>query len=88
MSDTIRLRDAKLEWREIDGEVVALDGESSEYLGVNRAGATLWPLLAEGSTRDALVDCLCGAFAIERARAEADVDAFVRALGEKGLLAP
>lgn len=87
MSDVLRLRDEKLEWREIDGEVVALDGQQSEYLGVNRAGATLWPLLAGGTTREALIDQLSERFGIERERAASDVDAFVGSLAERGLLA-
>ncbi len=68
MSDVLRLRDEKLEWREIDGEVVALDGQQSEYLGVNRAGAALWPLLAGGTTREVLIDQLAQQFR-NRARA-------------------
>ena len=87
MSDVIRLRDEKLEWREIDGEVVALDGQESEYLGVNRAGALLWPMLAGGTTREALVAQLSEEFGIEEARAAADVDAFVGSLAERRLLA-
>jgi hypothetical protein len=87
MSELLRLRDEKLEWREVDGEVVALDGQESEYLGVNRSGASLWPLLAAGTTRDALVEHLCASYGIERARAETDVAAFVESLASKGLLA-
>jgi hypothetical protein len=87
MSDVLRLRDEKLEWREIDGEVVALDGQQSEYLGVNRAGASLWPLLASGATREALIDSLSERFGIDRDRAARDVDSFVGALAERGLLA-
>ena len=87
MSDVVRLRDEKLEWREIDGEVVALDGQQSEYLGVNRAGAALWPLLASGTTREALVARLSESFGLDPARAAADVDAFVGSLAERGLLA-
>ncbi len=87
MSDILRLRNDKLEWREIDGEVVALDGEQSEYLGINRAGAALWPLLAGGTTRDAMIEQLSTRFGIERERAATDVDAFVGSLAERGLLA-
>jgi hypothetical protein len=84
----LRLRDDELNWRELDGEIVALDGAGSTYVATNKTGATLWRLLAEGTTRDRLVEQLVDSFGVARERAEADVDAFVAELQAKGLLAP
>jgi hypothetical protein len=81
------LRDAALDWREVEGELVALDLRESRYLAVNRTGRLLWVALAEGATRDDLVERLVETFGIEQSRAEHDVDAFTAELDSRGLLA-
>jgi hypothetical protein len=83
---TIRLRDDKVEWREVEGEIVALDLGRSVYLAINRTGALLWPAVCEGTTRAQLVDTLVAAYSIEAAAAGPDVDAFVADLERQGLL--
>jgi hypothetical protein len=82
----LQLRDADLDWREVEGELVALDLRESRYLAINRSGRVLWAALAEGATRDQLVERLVEAFGIERARAAADVDAFTAELESRDLL--
>jgi hypothetical protein len=82
----LRLRDADLHWREIDGEIVALEARSSTYVAANGAGTVLWRALAEGTTRDRLADELVRAFGIARDRAVADADRFVEELAAQGLL--
>ena len=86
MQGQIRLRADALEWRSVEGEVVALDVRSSQYLAVNRTGAVLWPLLADGTDRDALVAAVVAEFEVDAATAERDVDAFVASLSEQDLL--
>lgn len=86
MAGQIRLRQDDVEWREIEGEVVVLDLRRSTYLAVNRIGALLWPRLASGATRDALVEKLVDDFGVQRSRAEPDVDAFLQELREQELL--
>jgi hypothetical protein len=83
----LRLRAADLHWREIDGEIVALEARSSRYVAANGAGAVLWHALVAGSTRERLADELVTRFGIDRERAAADVDRFVAELAEQGLLA-
>jgi Coenzyme PQQ synthesis protein D (PqqD) len=83
---TLRLRDTELEWREVEGEVVALDLRSSSYLAVNRSGARLWDALAGGTTRKQLVDLLVSEFAIPREQAASDTDAFLLMLTDQGML--
>ncbi|HYY33529.1 MAG TPA: PqqD family protein [Gaiellaceae bacterium] len=82
----LHLRTDGLHWREIDGEIVVLEGRSSTYLSANQSGAVLWQALAEGATREELVDDLVETFEIERKRAAVDVDAFLTELSGKGLL--
>jgi hypothetical protein len=86
MSKTLRLRPDALDWREVEGEIVALDVRASTYLAVNATGASIWPALLEGATRDELVNRLQGRFEIDQSRAEADVDAFLATLRQRDLL--
>ena len=73
----IRLKTRALEWREIDGELVALEADSSLYLAANPAATLLWKRLATGATRAELCDALVSEYAIDRGLAERDVDAFL-----------
>jgi hypothetical protein len=84
---TLRLREEGLDWREIDGEVVALDVERSHYLNLNATGCVLWLLLAHGATQRQLVDKLIEEFDVGEPTARDDVEAFLASCRENGLLA-
>lgn len=86
MARQIRLRQDDVEWREIEGEIVVLDLRRSTYLAVNRIGALLWPRLAAGATRSALVQRLVDDFDLEPSTAESDVDGFLQELRDQELL--
>ena len=86
MSELLQLRSEGLEWRAIDGEVVALDTRASTYMAINDSGAVIWPALAAGATRSELIAKLSEHFDVDGAVAADDVDAFVTALREQGLL--
>jgi hypothetical protein len=86
MEVRLRVRPDALEWRELDGEIVALDLRSSLYLAINPSGAVLWPALVQGASRDELVDRLCTEWRIDRGAAESDVDGFLAELAEHELL--
>jgi Coenzyme PQQ synthesis protein D (PqqD) len=81
-----RLRPEGLSWREIQGEVVAVDVSSSTYLSANDSGTLLWQALADGATRDELAALLVERFELEPEQAGEDVDAFVAQLRAQGLL--
>jgi hypothetical protein len=85
-SELFRLRTEDLHWREIDGEVIALEARGSRYIASNPAGAVLWQELAEGATRTGLAESLVGAFGIAPDRALDDVDAFLADLTARGLI--
>ena len=72
-----RLRTEDLEWREMDGELVALEGERSIYLAANPAATLLWQRLAQGASRKELSDALVDSYGIGAALAERDVVAFL-----------
>ena len=86
MSDTIRLRDDALEWREVDGEVVALDLRASTYFAVNHTGAAIWPRLVAGATHAELVTEIRDRYDVADADAARHVDEFLDSLREKDLL--
>lgn len=81
-----RLRPGAVSWREADGEVIALDLTTSDYLGVNASGKVLWTRLADGATSGELATALVAEFGVDRARAEADVAAFLDDARTRGLL--
>jgi hypothetical protein len=82
----LRLNRDAIEWREVEGEIVALDVGAAEYVAANPAGATLWHALSGGTSRDQLVQALTRDFAVDEETAGRDVDAFVATLRERGLL--
>jgi hypothetical protein len=87
MADPIRLRSGQLDWRSVEDQVVVLDSLASVYLGINRTGATLWKAIAAGdATRDSLTELLEDSGAPQEG-ARRDVDAFIEALADLGLLA-
>jgi hypothetical protein len=86
MGAELKLRREAVEWREVDGEVLALDVGASEYLSTNRTGTRLWQALAAGSDRPALVAMLVDAFEVDDRTASQDVDRFVAALRRRDLL--
>jgi hypothetical protein len=82
----LRLRGEGVAWREIDGEIVALDAPTSTYLAANRTGALLWQALAKGATDEDLVSRLVETFGIDAETARADVERFLGELAARGLL--
>jgi Coenzyme PQQ synthesis protein D (PqqD) len=82
----LKLKETDLHWREIDGEIIALETRGSRYVAANGAGTVLWRALVRGTTRDGLADELVREYGIDRGRAAADAARFVAALAEQGLL--
>ena len=82
----LKLREGALAWREVDGRAVLLDLEASMYLEVNESGSLLWRLLAEGTTREALVGALVDAYDLPADQAAADVDELLEDCRARGYL--
>jgi hypothetical protein len=82
----LRLRNKGIAWTDVDGEIVALDETTAEYLAANEAGGLLWRELANGSTREMLAAKLAAEYGLTSERARADTDAFLSALRQRGLL--
>lgn len=86
MSETIRIDTARVEAREVGGELVILDLKGQRYLGGNRSASLLWPLLVEGASRAALAERLASECNIDVERAQGDIDQLVGALDRLDLL--
>lgn len=83
----LHIRPQGLTWREIEGEVVVLDLESSNYLSLNATGSMLWRMLDPGATREDLATRLTECFGVDPDTAARDVEAFVATCREQNLLA-
>lgn len=84
--NVVRLVSTGLDWRRIEGEVLALDSATQEYVLLNRSAALLWEMLVHGSTREDLVNRLAAEYRLDHRRACADVDVLLGQLGERGLV--
>jgi len=82
----LKLRKTDLQWRAVEGEVVALDLRGSQYLGINDSGAVLWDMLAAGTTRAALANHLAASYDLDLETAELHADAFLDQLRAQDLL--
>lgn len=82
----VQINSANVSWREVDGEVVALDLRSSTYFSTNRTGAIMWHAMVDGCSVDDLIELLQATFGIDETRAAADVTAFLDLLSKNKLL--
>jgi hypothetical protein len=86
MDGTYKVADATT-WRELDGEIVALDTKESIYFAIGGFGTTLWPLLVSGATKRDLVMEITSTFDdAPPEQAAGDVDEFITSLSELGLI--
>ena len=75
-----------VEWRDVEGEIVAVNLDRSVYLAANESGAVMWRLVSKGTTRDALVESLAETYGLERLTAERDVNVFLSELDAQDCL--
>ncbi len=82
----LRLQSSRVDWREVEGELIALARAESVYLAGNASAAILWRALADGTTETDLEALLVSTYGISAEAARADVAAFLADLGARGLL--
>lgn len=85
-STRVRIRSKNVSWREVDGEVIALDLTSSTYFTTNRTGTLLWHAMVDGAAVGDLVELLASTFGIPADRAKGDVGSFLDLLSANNLL--
>ena len=72
--------------QKLDNEIVLLDLNSSQYLGLNEVGARVWTLINEGRELDAIKSMLTQEYDVEAAALAADVDALIRSMIDVGIV--
>ena len=69
--------DKQVLWKEKDGIVTVLHISSSEFYELNALGSTIWKMLAEAETTDAIIDSLAKKYDTTREQLALDVHAFI-----------
>jgi len=82
----MRLRQDGVTWQEIDGELVILDLDASQYLTTNGSGAFVAQFLRDERSLDEISEALADEYGIDSDRAQEDAAAFVADLRGRGLL--
>lgn len=72
--------------RRLDDELVLVNLKTSRIYTLNRTGARLWELLAEGNDRDAIEAELLHEFDVPRSQLEAEIDELLVDLGRASLI--
>jgi hypothetical protein len=65
----LQLDVAAVDFRYVEGEVVALESRTDEYLSVTGSGVALWRLLEVGTDRPAMVRALTETYDVDADRA-------------------
>lgn len=73
-------------WNEVDGNVILLQFASGDFFVLNDVGSRIWKLLDEGKSLTEAVDILHGEYDVPRERLEQDVDEFMSAAANTGLI--
>lgn len=72
----------------LDDQVMMINLETGAYFALERPAADCWTALTAGAGFDDIVDDVVARFEVARAQAEGDVEAFLHALVEEGLVRP
>lgn len=76
----------RLAWQIVDGEAILFDAAAGTAIGLNPVGAFIWSLL-DTHSEDGIADEVSAQFQVDRETAKKDVVDFVKALGERELIA-
>ena len=70
----------------LEGEAVLLHMETKDYFRLNDTAAWIWKGLERGLDRDGLVAALLERYEVSPAEAEAELDALIADLSQRGLV--
>lgn len=74
-------------WREVEGEVVVINGATTRYYSLNKTGSYLWRVLLEGGAGiDDMTRQLSAHYQKQAEELRPSVEAFVRLLKEEALI--
>jgi len=84
--ETMLQRKPGMLFNEIDGEVVMLSIENSEYYGMDKVGSRIWQLLEKPMLFKELVSKLMDEYEVGEEQCRIDTLGFVRKMTDKKLL--
>ena len=84
--DTVLQRKPGMLFNEIDGEVVMLSIENSEYYGMDKVGSRIWHLLEKPMKFRDLVSTLMEEYEVTEEQCTTDTLAFLKKITEKKLV--
>lgn len=84
--ETVLQRKGDLLFNEIDGEVVMLSIENSEYYGMDKVGSRIWELLEQPYTLKNLVVKLMEEYEVSEEQCNKDTLAYINKLKDKNLI--
>jgi hypothetical protein len=84
--DTVLQRKPDLLFNQIDGEVVMLSIENSEYYGMDQVGSRIWELLAKPLHFKELVAKLMDEYEVSEEQCTKDTLAFINKLQDKKMI--
>jgi hypothetical protein len=79
------IRNPKLAWREVDGEMVIISPEDSQVHELNETASLIWRH-AEGESLEEIAERISAEYEISLEAARADIGELVAALEQKGLV--
>jgi hypothetical protein len=85
-SDTILQRKQDQLFSEIDGEVVMLSVENSEYYGMDKVGSRIWQLIEKPVALKQLIEILLDEYEVAEEQCKKDTLMFIEQLIEKDLV--
>jgi hypothetical protein len=85
-SSVLRLREGATSWSVVDSEAIVLDLSTQMYSGLNPVGTLAWSLLANGVTRERLIEEVCNHFSVSADDAARDIETFLQDCRARGYL--
>jgi len=82
----VRILEADVVWRELDGEVVILNLATGNYYGLEGAANDMWRLLVEHGSTEKVVEIMARDFDVESGRVSQDLDTLVKDLETRAIV--
>lgn len=84
--DTVLQRKENLLFNQVDGEIVILSVEKSEYYGMGKVASCIFTFLDKPHTFKELIEILLNKYDISESRCVAETHAFLMMLSDKNLI--
>jgi hypothetical protein len=84
MQQRVEINDAVVE-ADLGDEAVLLNVETATYFGLDETGTTIWSLLRQGASEEAIVEHIVRAHDVGPDEVRGDLASFLGQLVEKGL---